>query len=80
MTVRDSTLTFIHLKKFLARQGLSYDQDIKHVLQGWLKGLAANFFEEGIQKLVPRYDKRLNLHARLCTVVVEYTEIVGIKI
>jgi hypothetical protein len=25
-------------------------------------GLAANVFEEGIQKLVPRYDKYLNLH------------------
>jgi hypothetical protein len=63
MTVSDSTLPFIRLKKFLAGQRLRCDQDTKHVLQNWLKGLAANIFEEGIQKLVPRYDKCLNLFA-----------------
>jgi len=61
MTVRNSTLPFIHLKKFLAGQRLRFEHDTKHVLQNWLKGLAANFFERGIQKLVPRYDKCLNL-------------------
>jgi hypothetical protein len=49
-----------YLKKFLAGQRLRYDEDTKHVLQKWVKGLAANFFEEGKQKLVPRYDKGLN--------------------
>jgi len=45
---------FLHIKKFLAGQRLRCDQDTKHVLQDWLKGLGANFYEEGIQKLVPR--------------------------
>jgi hypothetical protein len=27
----------------------------------WVKTLAADFFDEGIQKLVPRYDKCLSL-------------------
>jgi hypothetical protein len=45
---------FLHIKKFMASQRLRCDQDTKHVLQDWLKGLAANFFEEGIQKLVPQ--------------------------
>jgi hypothetical protein len=51
---------FLHLKKCLAGHSLS-DQETKHV-QDWLKGLAAAFIDEGIQKLVPRYDKCLNLH------------------
>jgi hypothetical protein len=44
---------FLHIKKFLAGHRLRCDQDTKQVLQDWLKGLATNFFEEGIQKLVP---------------------------
>jgi hypothetical protein len=45
---------FLYIKKFLAGQRLRRDQDRKHVLQDCLEGLAANFYEEGIQKLVPR--------------------------
>jgi hypothetical protein len=45
---------FRHTKKFLAGQKLRCDQETKHLLQDWLKGLVANFFEEGKQKLVPR--------------------------
>jgi hypothetical protein len=44
---------FLHIKKFLSGQRLSCDQDTKQYMQDWLKGLAANFFEEGIQNLVP---------------------------
>jgi hypothetical protein len=36
---------FLHIKKFLSGQRLGCDQDTKHVLQDWLKGLATNFFE-----------------------------------
>ena len=43
---------FLHIKIFLAGQRLRCDQNTKHVLRDWLKGLAAKFFEEGIQKLV----------------------------
>jgi len=42
----------LHIKIFLAGQRLRCDQNTKHVLRDWLKGLAAKFFEEGIQKLV----------------------------
>jgi hypothetical protein len=55
-------LLFLYIKKLLAGQRLRFDQDTKHILQDWLKGLAANCFEEGIQKLVTRYDKCLNFH------------------
>jgi len=44
----------LHIRKFLADQRLRCDKNTKHVLQDWVKGLAANFFEEGIRKLVPR--------------------------
>ena len=34
--------------------------NLKDAVQKWLTSQAAAFYEEGIQKLVPRYDKRLN--------------------
>jgi hypothetical protein len=45
----------------LGGQSLWGDKDTKDVLD-WLKGLAANFCDEGIQKLVPRCDRCRNLH------------------
>jgi len=33
---------------------------MKDAVQKWLTSQAAAFYEEGIQKLVPRYDKCLN--------------------
>ena len=53
---------FLHLKKFLAGQKFESDDEIKGNVQQWLKSQAAEFFEAGILKLVPRYDKCLNLH------------------
>jgi hypothetical protein len=43
---------FLYIKKFLSGQRLGCGQGTKQVLQNWLKVLATNFFEEGIQKLV----------------------------
>jgi hypothetical protein len=39
----------------------SNDEEVKTAMQHWVKTLAADFFSEEIQKLVPRYDKCLNL-------------------
>jgi hypothetical protein len=36
------------------------DDDLKDAVQKWLTSQAAAFYEEGIQKLMPRYDKCLN--------------------
>jgi len=33
---------------------------LKDAAQNWLTSQAAAFYEDGIQKLVPRYDKCLN--------------------
>jgi histone-lysine N-methyltransferase SETMAR len=51
---------FLHLKKFLAGQRFNNDEDIKRAVQMWLSSQAAMFYDEGIQKLVSRYDKCLN--------------------
>jgi len=53
-------LLFLYIKKLLPGQRLRFDQDTKHILQDWLKGFVGNCFQEGIQKLVTRYDKCLN--------------------
>jgi len=51
---------FLHLKKFLDGKRFDDDDDLKDAVQKWLTSQAAAFYEEGIQKLVPRYDKCLN--------------------
>jgi hypothetical protein len=52
---------FLHLKRFLAAERFSSDDEVKTVVQHWVKTLAADFFDEEIQKLVPRYDRCLSL-------------------
>ena len=51
---------FLHLKKFLGGKLFDDDDDLKDAVQMWLTSQAAAFYGEGIQKLVPRYDKCLN--------------------
>ena len=53
---------FLHLKKHLGGQRLQDDNEVKTFVIQWLRSQAAEFYEEGIQKLVPRYDKCLNIH------------------
>ena len=51
---------FLHLKKFLGGKRFDDEDDLKDAALKWLTSQAAAFYEEGIQKLVPRYDKCLN--------------------
>ncbi|GBN58814.1 Histone-lysine N-methyltransferase SETMAR [Araneus ventricosus] len=51
---------FLNLKHDLGGRRFDSDDDAKNGLQQWMSSLAANFFEEGIDKLVSRYDKCLN--------------------
>jgi hypothetical protein len=44
---------FLHLKRFLAAERFSSDDEVKTAMQHWVKTLVADFFNEGIQKLVP---------------------------
>ncbi|GFV16023.1 histone-lysine N-methyltransferase SETMAR [Trichonephila clavipes] len=50
---------FLHLKSFLAGKHLNNDKELKENVSNWLKTQAATFYEEDIEKLVPRYDTRL---------------------
>jgi hypothetical protein len=53
---------FLHLKKHLT--GRNFDDDVDDELQEevmtWFKGQAADFYDSGIQKLVPRLNKCLD--------------------
>jgi hypothetical protein len=51
---------FLHLKKFLGGRRLLEDGDVKEAVNTWFSSQAASFYDAGIQKLVPRYDKCLN--------------------
>ncbi|GFX26113.1 histone-lysine N-methyltransferase SETMAR [Trichonephila clavipes] len=48
---------FMHLKKHLVGQRHSDDDEAKTTVKQWLSNQAASFFDDVIQKLVPRYDK-----------------------
>ncbi|GFV35689.1 histone-lysine N-methyltransferase SETMAR [Trichonephila clavipes] len=47
---------FLHLKSFLAGKHFNNDKELKENVSNWLKTQATTFYEEGIEKLVPRYD------------------------
>jgi histone-lysine N-methyltransferase SETMAR len=51
---------FLHLKNFLGGRRLLEDDDVKEDVNTWFSSQAASFYDAGIQKLVPRYDKCLN--------------------
>jgi hypothetical protein len=38
------------------------DEEVKKTIKDWFSGLAADFCNAGIQKLIARNDKCLNLH------------------
>lgn len=50
------------MKKWLASQHFNDDDELQNAVKDWLRAQAAKFYEEGICKLVKRYDKCLNLN------------------
>jgi hypothetical protein len=52
---------FPKLKEFLGDRRFKSDVEVKDAVKEWLNGLAAEVYDEGIQKLVTRYDKCLNV-------------------
>jgi histone-lysine N-methyltransferase SETMAR len=52
---------FPKLKEFLGGRRFKSDEEVEDAVKEWLNGLAAEVYEEGIQKLVTRYDKCLNV-------------------
>jgi histone-lysine N-methyltransferase SETMAR len=51
---------FLHLKTFLSGWRFHDDKKVKKAVNTWFELQAASFYNAGIQKLVPRYDKCLN--------------------
>ena len=60
-TSRPVTYLFLHLKRHIGGQRYDDDDDVKTAVQQWLSSQAADFYEDGIQKLITRYDKCLNI-------------------
>jgi hypothetical protein len=38
------------------------NEELKEIFKDWFSGLAADFYNVGIQKFVTQYDKYVNLH------------------
>ena len=51
---------FLHLKKHLAGKKFDDNDEVQEEVMTWFKGLAADFYDSGIQKLVPRLNKCLD--------------------
>ena len=51
---------FLHLKKHLAGKKFDDDDEVQEEVMTCVKGLAADFYDLGIQKLVPRLNKYLD--------------------
>ena len=51
---------FLHLKKHLAGKKFDDHDEVQEEVMTWFKDLAADFYDSGIQKLVPRLNKYLD--------------------
>jgi len=51
---------FLHLKKHLAGKKFDDDDEVQEEVMTWFKGQAADFYDSGMQKLVPRLNKCLD--------------------
>jgi len=51
---------FLHLKKYLAWKKFDDDDEMQEEVMTRFKGQAADFYDSGIQKLVPRLNKCLD--------------------
>jgi hypothetical protein len=47
---------FLHLKSILGGRRFHDDNEVKEAVSTWFASQAAAFYDEGIQKLVQRYD------------------------
>jgi len=57
---------FLHLKKHLVGEMFDDDDDMQEEVMTWFKVQAADFYDSGIEKLVPRLNKYLDNARRIC--------------
>ena len=48
---------YLHLKNHLARKNFDDNDEVQEEVMTWFKGLVADFYDSGLQKLVPRLNK-----------------------
>jgi len=51
---------FLHLKKHVAGKKFDDDDEVQEEVMTWFKVQAADFYDSGIQKLIPRLNKWLD--------------------
>jgi hypothetical protein len=51
---------YLHLKTFLGDQMFHDDNEVKEAINTWFALQASLFYDAGVQKLVPCYDRCLN--------------------
>jgi hypothetical protein len=51
---------FMHMENWLRSQRFNNIEELKADVETWLSSLAADFVEQGILQLIPRYDKCRN--------------------
>jgi len=51
---------YLHLKKHLGGKKVDDDDEVQEEVMTWFKEQAADFYDSGIQKLVPRFNKCLD--------------------
>ena len=51
---------FLHLKKHLVAKNFDDDDEVQEEVMMWFKRQAADFYDSGLQKLVPRLNKCLD--------------------
>ena len=51
---------FLHLKKNLDGKKFDDDDEVQEEVMTWFKGQAADFYDSGIQKVVPRLNRCLD--------------------
>jgi hypothetical protein len=51
---------FTYLMNWLESQGFNSNGELMEDVKTWLSSQVADFFDTGIQKLIPQYDKCLN--------------------
>jgi len=51
---------FLHLRKHLAEKKFDNDDEVQEEVVTWFKDQAADFYDSGIHKLVPRLNKCLD--------------------
>jgi hypothetical protein len=67
---------FLHLKEHLARKKFDDDDEVQEEVMTWFKGQAADFYDTGIEKLVPRLNKCLTIPTTMLKKKVMYRQLI----